>query len=339
MITLGIETSCDETAIAILKDGRIILSDLMSSQIDLHKKYGGVVPELACRRHIETIGPLLAEGLQSAGVSLNQIDRIAVTVGPGLVGALLVGVSFAKALAYALGIPLVPVHHLEGHIEAAFIEHREIRFPLVALVVSGGHTNLYYMSGHGQYRPLGRTIDDAAGEALDKGARMLGFGYPGGPVIDRLAKKGDPNRMPFTRPYQSKTHCDFSFSGLKTALKRCLEKFESLENPSDLADIAAGYQNAIVESLIEKTFLAIKKEKVKYLIVCGGVAANSLLRKRIEEEAASREISAFIPSVQFCTDNGAMIAMAGSSASSWDKNALLDLNPDPNLDLPKFHTI
>jgi len=339
MITVGIETSCDETAIAFLKDGRTILSDQLSSQIDLHKKYGGVVPELACRRHIEVIGPLLAEGLRISGLALDEVDRIAVTVGPGLVGALLVGVSFAKSLAYALDIPLVPVHHLEGHIQAAFIEHHEIQFPLVALVVSGGHTHLYAMSQHGQYRSLGRTIDDAAGEALDKGARMLGFDYPGGPVIDRLAKKGDPNKIPFPKPYRSKVHFNFSFSGLKTALRQYMEKHGTLENAPDVADIAAGYQSAIVESLVEKTFLAVEKEKVAGLIVCGGVAANSLLRKRIKEEAERRGIAVFIPSPRFCTDNGAMIAMAGFSSPLRGKTGSLCLNPDPYLDLPKFHSV
>ncbi|MBN4054478.1 tRNA (adenosine(37)-N6)-threonylcarbamoyltransferase complex transferase subunit TsaD [Nitrospira defluvii] len=335
MIIVGIETSCDETAVAVLKNDRTILSDLLSSQIDLHEKYGGIVPELACRRHIEVIGALFNEALDRSGLLLNQIDAIAVTVGPGLIGALLVGVSFAKSLAYSLGIPFFPVHHLEGHINAVFIEHPDIEFPVVALVVSGGHTNLYYMPKQGEYRLLGKTVDDAAGEALDKGARMLGYGYPGGPIIDRLAKKGDPMKIPFPIPMRSKDHYDFSFSGLKTALRQKLTKYDALSrsDQSFQADLAAGYQFAVVESLIEKTFLAVEREKACGLIVCGGVAANSLLRLRIKEESIRREIPFFIPSPRFCTDNGAMIAMVGILNHRKGNSSLLELNPNPNLQL------
>ncbi|MBN4053158.1 tRNA (adenosine(37)-N6)-threonylcarbamoyltransferase complex transferase subunit TsaD, partial [bacterium AH-315-L15] len=262
MIIVGIESSCDETAVAVLKDGKTILSDLLSSQIDLHEKYGGVVPELACRRHIEVIGLLFNEALDVADISIDQIDALAVTVGPGLVGALLVGVSFAKSLAYALEVPLLPVHHLEGHINAVYIEHGDMHFPLVALVVSGGHTNLYAMPKGGEYRLLGKTVDDAAGEALDKGARMLGFGYPGGPIIDRLAKKGDPSKFSFPIPLRSKVRYDFSFSGLKTALRQALAKYDPITraDPSFQADMAAGYQSALVESLVEKSFQAVEGE-------------------------------------------------------------------------------
>ncbi|MFQ5598147.1 MAG: tRNA (adenosine(37)-N6)-threonylcarbamoyltransferase complex transferase subunit TsaD [Nitrospiria bacterium] len=335
---MGIETSCDETAVAVLDDRGRILSNLLSTQVDLHAKYGGVVPELACRRHIEVIGPLFKEALAQAKVALAQVDGIAVTVGPGLVGALLVGVSFAKSLAYALGVPLLPVHHLEGHISAVFLEHREIAYPSIALVVSGGHTNLYHLSGLGRYRLLGRTIDDAAGEALDKGARMLGFGYPGGPIIDRLAKKGDAEKVSFPIPYRSSDHYDFSFSGLKTALRQMLAKreFSSGTDPSFSADIAAGYQWAIVESLVEKSFRAVEKEGAEGIIVCGGVAANSFLRKRIEEEGAKRGIAVYIPSPRFCTDNGAMIAQAGLARHDRGEHACLDLNADPNLELSNF---
>ncbi len=333
MIILSIETSCDETALALLKDGDVILADLLSSQIDLHKTYGGVVPELACRRHIEVIGPLLNETLQEAQITLGEIDAIAVTVGPGLIGALLVGVSFAKSLAYALGKPLLPVHHLAGHISAVFIEHRIICFPAVALVVSGGHTNLYYMAERANYKLIGQTVDDAAGEALDKGARMLGLGYPGGPVIDRLAKTGDVEKFPFKVPYRSSEHNNFSFSGLKTALKQALLKVspDQQEDPRFQNDIAAGFQEAIVRSLIEKTIQAAKKAYVQSIIVCGGVASNSLLRSRIAKEAIQLGMDTHIPSPQYCTDNGAMIAMAGAIAFEKGHHAPLNLNPNPNL--------
>lgn len=335
MIILAIESSCDETALAVLKDGKTILSDLLSSQVDLHEKYGGVVPELACRRHIEVIGPLFKETLEKSGVPLGAVDAIAVTAGPGLVGALLVGVSFAKSLSYALGIPLLAVHHLAGHINAAFIEHPDIPFPAVALVVSGGHTNLYAMARRGSYRLIGKTIDDAAGEALDKGARMLGFGYPGGPVIDRLAQKGEIERFDFPRPYRSKNHCDFSFSGLKTALRQKLLKLDPdfMHSPQFQADISAGYQSAIVESLVEKTFQALAKEKASAVILSGGVAANSLLRKRMREEGDKRGHPVYIPSPQYCTDNAAMIAMAGAEQYVKGRFASNNLNPDPNLPL------
>ncbi|MFQ5589384.1 MAG: tRNA (adenosine(37)-N6)-threonylcarbamoyltransferase complex transferase subunit TsaD, partial [Nitrospiria bacterium] len=316
MIILAIETSCDETAVAVLKDGRTILADLLSSQIDLHRRYGGVVPELACRRHIETIGPIVSEALVKADITLDEVDAVAVTAGPGLIGALLVGVSFAKSLAYALNKPLLAVHHLAGHIHAAFIEHPDIVFPAVALVVSGGHTNLYAMPERARYRLIGKTVDDAAGEAFDKGARMLGLGYPGGPVIDRLAKKGDPGKYPFTLPYRSSKHTDFSFSGLKTALKQRLAKTPERDrrNTAFQSDLAAGFQEAVIGSLVEKTLQAAEKERVKSIIVCGGVAANSLLRSRLQTEAAQRGMTAHFPSPRYCTDNGAMIAMAGHTA-------------------------
>ncbi|NOY83784.1 MAG: tRNA (adenosine(37)-N6)-threonylcarbamoyltransferase complex transferase subunit TsaD [Nitrospirae bacterium] len=335
MIILSIESSCDETAIAILRDGQTILADLLSSQIDLHQAYGGVVPELACRRHIEIIGPLLNEALAEAKVPLAEVDAIAVTAGPGLIGALLVGVSFAKSLAYALGKPLLAVHHLEGHISAAFIEHPDIVFPAVALVVSGGHTNLYAMLKRGSHRLIGRTVDDAAGEAFDKGARMLGLGYPGGPIIDRLAKKGDVQKYPFTRPYRSKEHTNFSFSGLKTALRQRLEKMPAAEKeaPNFQADICAGFQDAIVGSLVEKTLLAAKKEKVESIIVCGGVASNSLLREWIKKEAERHGLASHIPSARYCTDNGAMIAMAACTQFDRSIFAPLNLNPSPSLAL------
>ncbi len=335
MIILGIETSCDETAVAVTQDGKIILSDLLSSQIDLHRKYGGVVPELACRRHIEVIGLLVREAIEKSGRSYEQLDAIAVTMGPGLVGALLVGVSTAKSLAYSLKIPLLGIHHLEGHISAAFIEHDEIVFPSVALVVSGGHTNLYYLPQRGRYQLLGKTIDDAAGEILDKGARMLGYSYPGGPVIDRLAQKGDPERISFPRPYRSSLNLDFSFSGLKTSLMHTLSKMGKCPEDylSSHSDIAAGYQAAIVDILVEKTFSAVQREHAKSVMLVGGVAANSLLRKRFISAGERLGVAVYIPSKQLCTDNGAMIAMAGLSHLEEKHFASLDLNPSPNLEL------
>ncbi len=335
MVILGIETSCDETAAAVLRNGKEVLADLVSSQVDLHKKYGGVVPELACRRHIEVIGPLVQEALEKSGYTLSQLEAIAVTVGPGLIGALLVGVSFGKSLSYALKIPLLPVHHLEGHIAAAFIEHPNIVFPSVALVVSGGHTNLYYMSQKGQYRLLGKTIDDAAGEALDKGARMLGLGYPGGPVIDRLAEKGNPDKIPFPRPYRFSGNYDFSFSGLKTALMQVVSQNDRdlRQDSSGYPDVAAGYQTAIVECLVEKTLLAVEKEGAKGILLVGGVAANTLLRRKIREEGKRLGVETYIPSSRYCTDNGAMIAMAGVLHYKQGHFAPLHVNPDPNLEL------
>jgi len=335
LIILGIETSCDETAVAVTQDGRTILSDLLSSQVDLHRKYGGVVPEVACRRHIEVVGPLIRQAVEKSGKSYGELNAIAVTVGPGLVGALLVGVSIAKSLAYSLKIPLLGIHHLEGHISAAFIENPDVIFPSIALVVSGGHTNLYYMPQKGRYRLLGKTIDDAAGEILDKGARMLGYPYPGGPVIDRLAQKGDPERIPFPRPYRSSLNFDFSFSGLKTSLMHTLLKMGTApeEYLSAHPDIAAGYQAAIVDILVEKTFNAVKYENARSVMLVGGVAANSLLRKRFISAANNLGVAMYIPSSRLCTDNGAMIAMAGKLHLEENHFASLDLNPRPNLEL------
>jgi N6-L-threonylcarbamoyladenine synthase len=335
LLILSIETSCDETAVAVLENGKHLLADLISSQIDLHKKYGGVVPELACRRHIEVVDPLIREALEKSGRTFKDLNAIAVTVGPGLIGALLVGVSLAKALSYALKVPLLPVHHLEGHIASALIEHPDILFPSVALVVSGGHTNLYYLSRLGDYRLLGKTIDDAAGEVLDKGARMLGYGYPGGPIIDRLAQSGNPERVPFPRLYRSSVNYDFSFSGLKTSLMQTLSRLNlNAEGDSGIyADIAAGYQAAVVNSLVEKTFLAVEKEKAKSVILVGGVAANSLLRRQIREGCEHLGIPSYIPSTRYCTDNGAMIAMAGMIRFESGVIASMDLSPQPKLEL------
>ncbi len=334
VIFLGIETSCDETAVAVLRHegGRAVgLADRVASQALFHERHGGVVPEVACRRHIEQIVPLVQGVLSDAGCTFRQLGAIAVTVGPGLVGALLVGLSFAKALAYRLSIPLIPVHHLEGHIASIFIE-QEVAFPCVALVVSGGHTNLYYMTAPGSLRLLGKTRDDAAGEALDKGARMLGFGYPGGPIIDLLAKKGDAKRFPFPRPQVG--GYDFSFSGLKTAFMRMIANFKEQPTLPIQADLAASYQQAIVESLIEKTRSAAAQEGAKTILLCGGVSANSLLRRRITEEGNTLGVATAIPSPRYCMDNGMMIAMAG--AMRYERGAVLaplDMEPSPQMEM------
>ncbi len=343
-MVLGIETSCDETAVAIINQVHLKnvnerkVTDLLSSQIDLHKPYGGIVPELACRRHIETIAPLLNELLRRASCSLAQVSAIAVTVGPGLVGALLVGVSFAKSLAYALNIPLIAIHHLEGHISAVYLSQQDIAFPAVALVVSGGHTNLYKMPKRGEYHLLGKTLDDAAGEALDKGARLLGYEYPGGPIIDQLAKKGNPDLYPFTIP--NRAGINFSFSGVKTALRQALAKKgdAAKDNLSFHADIAASYQKAIIEALVLKSMLALKQENAKSMILTGGVAANSLLRQRMKEEGERAGFAVYIPLPHYCTDNAAMIAMAGLSHLEKGDFAPLDISPNPALCLetPSF---
>jgi N6-L-threonylcarbamoyladenine synthase len=334
MHLLGIETSCDETAVAVINGRGEVLSDFLASQNDLHGKYGGVVPELACRRHTEVLGRLIREVLQKSEKSLQEIEGIAVTVGPGLIGALLVGVSLAKSLGYALQIPVVPVHHLEGHISAVFLERRSIEYPAVALVVSGGHTNLYFMEKKGRYRLLGRTLDDAAGEALDKAAKMLSLGYPGGPVLDKLSRSGNPEKIVFPRPCLSSPSFDFSFSGLKTALYHYLSRQKSMEGiHSSLPDIAACYQEAIVDVLVGKSLAAVRQVKARTLVVAGGVAANSRLRKRLKEESAEMGIDLTIPSPRHCTDNGAMIAMAGLARYEKGVIASLDLNPRPDLEL------
>lgn len=330
-VILGIETSCDETAVAILNGKKI--THLFSSQIAIHKKYGGIVPELACRSHIEMIAPLYREILSRTGCAQKEINAIAVTVGPGLVGALLVGVAFAKSLAYALGVPLLAVHHLEGHISSVFLEHSEIAFPAIALVVSGGHTNLYRMPKKGVYHLLGKTLDDAAGEALDKAARLLGYEYPGGPVIDQLAQQGNKERYPLPTPNCEGLH--FSFSGVKSAFFRMVSKQDDLikNDVAFHADIAASYQWAIVESLVQKTRMAVTQEGAKSIILAGGVAANSLLRERIQSVGEAVGARVYIPSREYCTDNAAMIAMAGLSHFERGDFAPLDMSPDPNLSL------
>lgn len=333
MLVLGIETSCDETAVSVLRDGKYILSSLVSTQEEIHRKYGGVVPELACRRHIEVIYPLITEALNKAKVGITDIDCVAVTYGPGLIGALLVGVSIGKAIAYALKIPLVAVNHIEGHIMAILLEE-EIFFPFISLIVSGGHTQLYYVKGVGDYEFLGSTLDDAAGEAYDKVAKMLGLGYPGGPIIDQIAKKGNPNAIRLPRALSGKS-LDFSFSGLKTAVLNHINSLQSTVNSShsQIPNIAASFQQAVVDVLVRKTIMAAEKKGVGDIVLGGGVACNSALREQMVRKAASRGMAVHIPSPSLCTDNAAMIALAGYYKFKKKEFAPLTLNPQAHLSI------
>lgn len=310
MIVLGIETSCDETAAAIVENGTTILSSVVSSQIDVHHRYGGVVPELASRKHIEAIVPVVDEALSTAGVQPEKLDTIAVTRGPGLVGALLVGFSFAKAYAFARGIPMVGVNHLHGHINSVFLESDPPPFPFIALLVSGGHTAVYHVTSHTSVELMGQTRDDAAGEAYDKAAKMLGLGYPGGGIIDRLAHEGDPARIKFPRSYLDKSSFDFSFSGIKSAVNRYIQQHED-QYGQQVADIAAGFQEAVVDVLCYKLILAARTKKCDHIALVGGVAANQGLREKLQIDAQLAGLTVHIPSIEFCGDNAAMIAAAG----------------------------
>ncbi len=310
MIVLGIESSCDETAAAVVKDGKTVLSSEVFSQIAEHRPYGGVVPELASRRHIEAIVPVVNAALRSADIRASEIDGIAATQGPGLIGALLVGFSFAKAYAFARGIPFIGINHLEGHINSVFLEPKPPPFPFVALLVSGGHTSLYHVRSPLLFDLMGQTRDDAAGEAYDKVAKMLGLGYPGGRIIDELAAQGDPQKIKFPRTYLDKTAFDFSFSGLKTAVNRYIQEHRE-HLPESVADIAAGFQAAVVDVLAYKAVHAALAKGCDHLAVVGGVAANRGLRSRIMRAAGRRRIEVHIPSTALCGDNAAMIAAAG----------------------------
>jgi N6-L-threonylcarbamoyladenine synthase len=324
MLVLGIESSCDETAAAVVRDGRVMLSNVIASQIDVHRKYGGVVPEIASRKHVEAIVPVILESLEKADVKLDQIDGIAVTCGPGLVGSLLVGLSTAKALAYAQKIPFVGVNHLEGHIAAIFLMENPPELPFVALVVSGGHTNIYLVEPEGKYRLKGQTKDDAAGEAFDKAAKMLDIGYPGGVVIDKMSKNGDCRKFDFPRAMRDSN--DFSFSGLKTSLLNMLKKRPEPFSPEELNDVVASYQEAIIDVLVEKTLRVAQQTAVPRVAVCGGVAANSRLRVRFQEDGKRKNIDVFIPPPVLCTDNAGMIAAAGYALLKKGIRSSLDLN-------------
>jgi N6-L-threonylcarbamoyladenine synthase len=337
---LGVETSCDETAAAVVEDRVHVRSSVIASQIEVHRKYGGVVPELAARHHVEAIGPVLAEALERARVSLDDIDAVAVTCGPGLVGSLLVGLSASKAIAWQRGLPLLAVNHLEGHVRSAFIEHPEIEFPCVALVVSGGHTALYLCPQEGIYRLLARTRDDAAGEAFDKVAKLLGLGYPGGPVIDRLARDADETAITFPQAQMKDQSLDFSFSGLKTAVRRRAQR-DGLDHPTPsggepspaVRDLVASFQRAVVTVLLRRTLRVCEREAVRSVLLTGGVAANSRLRRAFEEAAAERSLALYVPSLRYTTDNAAMIAAAGFLHLERGERADLDLNADANLKL------
>ncbi|UCE52365.1 MAG: tRNA (adenosine(37)-N6)-threonylcarbamoyltransferase complex transferase subunit TsaD [Desulfobacterales bacterium] len=310
MFILGIETSCDETAAAVVKDGTTILSSVVSSQVEVHHRYGGVVPELASRKHMEAIVPVVGEAVENCGMSFNQLDAIAVTRGPGLVGSLLVGFSFAKACAYALDIPWVGVNHLEGHINSVFLEADPPPFPFAALLASGGHTSIYHVTSHTSFEVMGQTRDDAAGEAFDKVAKILDLGYPGGVVIDKLSMDGDSNIIKFPRTYLEKSMFDFSFSGIKTAVNRYVMKHKD-NYKNQIADIAAGFQEAVVEVLSYKIIQAACEKNCRHIALVGGVAANSRLREKIREDADSNGLTVHIPSLHLCGDNAAMIAAVG----------------------------
>lgn len=309
MNVLGIETSCDETAAAVVKDGTTILSSVVASQIHVHHAYGGVVPELASRKHMEAIVPVVRQALQEAGVSLGRIDGVAVTRGPGLVGSLLVGFSFAKSLAYAADMPYVGVDHLEGHLHSAFFASTPPPFPFVALLVSGGHTALYRVKDFLDWNLMGKTRDDAAGEAFDKVAKMLGLGYPGGPVIDRMARKGDPDRIRFPRAFLDSDSFDFSFSGVKTAVNRYLQTHP--EHPNHVPDIVAGFQEAVVDVLAVKAARAAESLGCRHLALVGGVAANARLQARMGAAAGEKGMVLHVPPLDLCGDNAVMIAHAG----------------------------
>lgn len=329
LIVLGIETSCDDTAAAVLC-GSSVLSSIVSSQDDVHNPYGGVVPELASRHHMQNILPIIEQALLTADVQLEEIDGIAVTCGPGLVGSLLVGVSVAKAFALAKNIPLIGVNHIEGHLLAVRLEH-ETPFPFLGLIVSGGHTSLYVARDFGDYEMVGRTRDDAAGEAFDKAAKMLNLGYPGGRVIDQLAQPGDPTAIRFPRAHLKNGAPGFSYSGLKTALRQFLQSPENV--PHRIEDIAASYQEAVVDMLIEPTMRAASEHDLSRLVVSGGVSANSRLRTRMREEGEQRGLQVFVPSPKFCTDNAAMIAFAGAWRLASGQRSSLDLNASATLRL------
>lgn len=353
MLILGIESSCDDMAAAVVRDGRHILSNVVSSQDAIHKRYGGIVPELASRRHLETIIPVVDEALNQANVTLNHIDAIGVTQGPGLVGSILVGLSFAKAAAYVKGVPFVGVNHIEAHPMSVFLDDNPPPFPFIALVVSGGHTTLFKFKDFGEYEILGQTRDDAAGEAFDKVAKLLGLGYPGGAVIDKLAKTGDVSAIEFTRPYISKDTFDFSFSGIKTAVLKYVREAESRNRSQEVIrlrrskkqeknlpscllplanDLAASFQEAVVDVLTDKAVFACMANKVNNLVVSGGVACNSRLRERLRQKSKDYDIRLFLADPSLCSDNGAMVAALAYHLLKKGLRGALDMNAMPSME-------
>ena len=329
-LVLGLETSCDETGVGVARGHTVLLSNVLASQERLHRDFGGVVPEIAARAHLEHLVPVVHRALEDAGVELREIDAVAVTAGPGLAGALVVGVAAAKALAVALEKPVVAVNHLEGHIFSVFLEYPEFSPPAVALIVSGGHTLLIHIEEMGKYRILGATVDDAVGEAFDKVARLLGFGFPGGPLIDRASKEGDPQRLRLPRPMRGEGF-DFSMAGLKTAVINALQELHDRGARIRRHDVAAAFQEAAVDVMVEKTVAAAREEAAERVLVCGGVAANSRLRDRMEKVCKAEGIELFVPSPKLCTDNGAMIAAAGAFRLEVDGPSPLDFRADSGL--------
>lgn len=329
---LGIESSCDETSVAVVADGRKILSNVISTQIETHKQFGGVVPEIASRMHTEAINTVYKQAIFESGISLDEISAIAVTAGPGLVGALLVGVSFAKSLAYATGKPLVPVHHIEGHIAANYLAHENLEPPFVCLVASGGHSHIVYVKNHYEFEIMGRSRDDAAGEAFDKVSRVLGFGYPGGPAIEREAKTGDKDAVKFPRVHFENS-LDFSFSGVKTSVINYLHKAEQKGEEINKNDVAASFQNAAVEILTENTIKATIQKNVKTICLAGGVASNTALRQSLYNKANQIGAQLYYPPPVLCTDNAAMIAAAGYYEYKNKTTANLSLNAYPSVTL------
>lgn len=331
VLILAIESSCDETAASVVKNGREVLSNVISSQIELHKLYGGVVPEIASRKHIEKINQVIEEALSEANVTLDDLDAIGVTYGPGLVGALLVGVAEAKAIAYAKNLPLVGVHHIEGHISANYIENKELEPPFICLVVSGGHTHLVCVKDYGQYEIIGKTRDDAAGEAFDKVARAIGLGYPGGPKIDKLSKEGNPNAIVFPKAHITDAPYDFSFSGVKSAVLNYINGCQMKGETYSCADIAASFQKAVTDVLVDNAMRAVKEYGLSKLAIAGGVASNSTLREAMKTACDKNGVTFYHPSPIFCTDNAAMIGVAAyyeyisGTRHGWDLNAVPNL--------------
>lgn len=334
MLVLGIETSCDETAASAVKNGKEILSNVVASQVAIHRKFWGVVPEIASRKHLELINPVISETLSEAKIGFSDLDGIAVTYGPGLVGALLVGLSTAKAIAYSNNLPFVGINHLEGHIYANYLEHPSLKPPFLALIVSGGHSDLTYVKDHGVYEVMGRTRDDAPGEAFDKIAKFLKLGYPGGPIIDKMAKKGNPEAISFPRSYfKTKETFDFSFSGIKTAVVNYVNRVKG--QGLWVKDVVASFQEAIVDMLIKNTLRAAKIKGIKRILLAGGVASNSRLRERLREEVTAEGIRLYYPREELCTDNAAMIACCGYYKLNEGIESDLSLNAVANLSLGK----